>query len=184
MTKETAEIEIGPGATISGKVVTADVDAAKQASVGEANTQTNVEAAPNSTVVGQDLLQQRYEQRTELRDLDQSRAQRNFDQSSDQRRYDQRYDSPSGSQQVTFQNPDSARIWEALERVGNRVNNVDVKLDDLPNRVFKLEAIVTPLPVPVVPSVFNPPIWMIVLLIFLSIIVFSISGIFMGMYLF
>jgi len=61
---------------------------------------------------------------------------------------------------VTFQNPDSAELWRAIITVSNqlselqarlndKINDVAFKLDDLPNRVNKLEVKVDPVPVPI-----------------------------------
>jgi hypothetical protein len=66
---------------------------------------------------------------------------------------------------VTFQNPDSAELWRAIlalgtqmsemqARLSDRINAVDFKLDDLPNRVGKLEIKVDPEQLPVMIPIF------------------------------
>ena len=71
-----------------------------------------------------------------------------------------RYDQRASGSSVTFQNPDSAELWRAIlslgaqmcemqSRLSDRISGVDFKLDDLPNRVNKLEVKVDPLPIPV-----------------------------------
>lgn len=73
-------------------------------------------------------------------------------------RDDMRY-SPSGNiSGVTFTNQDNAMLWNALIALSEKVNVVDVKLDDLPNRVGKLEVKVDPASVPIALT-FPPTFW-------------------------
>lgn len=129
---EKAEVSIGGGATIKGNVAAP----AEQVAIGQANTQ--IEA-------GQDVLQQQFDQRQDTRTLDQSRDDRRYNQSRDQRRYDQAYDTVGGSN-YNFQNPDNARVWEAIVELTKT-------MDNLPARMATVEAIVLPIPAPLMTAV-------------------------------
>lgn len=113
-----AEIELVGGTTITGKVVTADVESAKQAAIGSQNTQ--VEAGGNIT--GRD---------------------------------DARHQVGS----VTFQSNDNAILWNAIISLGDKIGEVREKLDDLPNRVAKLEVARLEIKVDPLPVVIYPPLW-------------------------
>lgn len=113
-------------------------DDAGQVITGSRNTQTSVEA-------GRDVLQEQYDQRQDTRILDQSRDDRRYNQSRDERRYDQRQDTVGGSN-YNFQNPDNARVWEAIVELTKT-------MDNLPERMKTVEAIVLPVPAPLMAAV-------------------------------
>lgn len=69
-------------------------------------------------------------------------------------------------QHVTFQSTDNAIIWNAIIDLGNSISSVREKLDDLPNRVAKLEVQFQPLPIPL--PVTYVPTWIIAMLIVLG----------------
>lgn len=59
------------------------------------------------------------------------------DQVAQGKRNQQLYSSPQ--QSVTFTNPDSMQLWVKLLEVANTVSNLVIQMDDLPNRVGRLE---------------------------------------------
>lgn len=179
---EKAEIEIGAGATIKGKVVAPT----EQAAIGQANTQSSVEA-------GRDSLQQQYEQRTVIRDLDQRRDDRHYNESRN-----------VGASNYNFESQDNARVWEAIVELTKT-------MDNLPARMATVEAIVLPIPAPLmtaVPIALNlpgkqsvtavvpaaaivaepkPPPWMLIMLVSMGVLLFLTLlavAIFLGSYLF
>lgn len=111
---------------------------AKQAAVGSDNEQSNIEA-------GRDVLQNQYDQRQDRRTFDQSTDDRRYNQSRDERRYEQSRDSVGGSN-YNFQNPDNARVWEAIVELTKT-------MDNLPARMATVEAIVLPIPAPLMTAV-------------------------------
>lgn len=112
------KIEIGAAtikgaAIIKGDATAADVDTAKQVAVGEGNTQTDT--AGGAATQG-NVVSDRFTGRDDLRNYQDHR---------------------SGN--VTFQNPDNAVLLTAIFATNDRVAAVDSKLDNLPDRVAKLE---------------------------------------------
>lgn len=153
MTKK-AEIELVGGTTITGKVVTADVDAAKQAAVGEANTQTDTGGGDFTGRDVRTMIDARHDARQE----EQREDRRQYEKRTDLRSYEERDDRRGGN--VTFQSQDSAEIWKELRAVTKEIESVRFLLDNLPKRVEDLEAVrvkvVEPVPlalqIPVAPS--------------------------------
>lgn len=179
---EKAEVSIGGGATIKGEVVAPT----EQVAVGQANTQSSIEA-------GNDVLQQQYDQRTVIRDLDQRRDTRHYNESRN-----------VGASNYNFENSDNARIWEAIVELTKT-------MDNLPERMKTVEAIVLPIPAPLmtaVPIALNlpgnksvsavvpaaaivaepkPPPWMLIMLVSMGVLLFLTLlavAIFLGSYLF
>lgn len=111
-----------------------------------------------------------YDQRTEQRQYDQRTDNRLYDQRRDQRQYEQRDDQRGGSvtlQMPPLQNPDSVALWQEIQKVGQKIYDVDFKLDDLPGRVGRLEVQIQPVPLPVT----YIPTWLAILLIALGSII-------------
>lgn len=105
-----------------------------------------------------------FDQRTEQRQYDQRADNRMYDQRRDQRRYEQWDDQRGGNvtlQMPPLQSPDSVALWQEIQRVGQKIYDVDFKLDDLPKRVGKLEVQIQPVPLPVT----YIPTWLAILLI-------------------
>lgn len=141
-----AEIELVGGTTITGKVVTADVDAAKQAAVGEGNTQTDTgggaafgqDVTAGGNVTGRDS-QTQIDARSDQRREEQREDRRQYERRTDLRTYEERDDRRGGN--VTFQSQDSAEIWKELRAVTKEIESVRFLLDNLPKRVEDLEAV-------------------------------------------
>lgn len=111
-----------------------------------------------------------YDQRTEQRLYDQRADNRVYDQRRDQRQYEQRDDQRGGNvtlQMPPLQSQDSIALWQEIQRIVQKIYDVDFKLDDLPRRVSKLEVQIQPVPVPIV---YVPP-WLAILLIALGSII-------------
>lgn len=134
---EKAEVSIGGGATIKGNVAAP----ADQVAIGQANTLSSVEAGGNFTGrdvidAGRDVLQEQYDQRTVLRDLDQRRDTRHYNESR----------SNTGASNYNFESQDNARVWEAIVELTKT-------MDNLPERMKTVEAIVLPIPAPLMTAV-------------------------------
>lgn len=83
-------------------------------------------------------------------------------------RDDVRYSPNATTGSITFGNQDNAILWNAIvmlgDRLNERINTIDVKLDDLPARVGKLEVRVPPITVPVALA-FPPTFWAVMVVI-------------------
>lgn len=82
---------------------------------------------------------------------------------------DSRQQSDQRGGSVHFQSQDNAILWQAIIELGDKISSVREKLDDLPNRVAKLEVQFQPVPVPL-PVIYLPP-WLVILLIMLFVAV-------------
>lgn len=89
---------------------------------------------------------------------------------------DRLHDQRGGS--VTFQSQDNAILWQAIIELGNSISSVREKLDDLPNRVAKLEVQFQPVPMPL--PIIYPPLWAVLSLTFVIVV---IAAFFVGAYL-
>lgn len=191
---EKAEVSIGGGATIKGNVAAP----ADQVAIGQANTLSSVEAGGNFTGrdvidAGRDVLQEQYDQRTVLRDLDQRRDTRHYNESR----------SNTGASNYNFESQDNARVWEAIVELTKT-------MDNLPERMKTVEAIVLPVPAPLMAAVpvalavpgqppitavvpahgvaptAKPPTWMIIALASMGVMLFLIlliGAVLLGAYL-
>lgn len=83
-------------------------------------------------------------------------------------RDDVRYAPNATTGNITFGNQDNAILMNAIitmgDRLNTRINAIDVKLDDLPGRVGKLELKVDPKSVPITLA-FPPTFWAMIVII-------------------
>ncbi len=66
---------------------------------------------------------------------------------------------------VTFQSQDTAVLWQEIRRVNERVGDVRFLLDDLPNRVARLEVQVQPIQVPIPVPIIHPLVWAVITIV-------------------